>query len=236
VLGRVSPWLHSVAVGVAVGLGVVAAARLGMAALFADASAWLGAHVGPVWIPMAGVALRVAWLGGRAWITRSGRGALGEPVRPELAQLAPLFAALGLAGTVWGLSRAFDALGDGEFLERLPALLAGLGAAMTSTLAGLGLQIATLLVAAFNPTWSWLQVTGGATRPVELRLDGVPLGEGEDAIAALAESLAARQPEALALDLAPALPAADRDQIRAALWRSLDAAVPLRERAAGVFG
>ena len=139
-------WLGSIAAGAALG-------GLAVTGMWLDAWPPLGAagfelilaiheRVGPVWLPMAGVAARVLWLALRAARTRAGQGALGEPVRAELGQLAPLFAALGLAGTVWGLGRAFDALDSSEFLTRLPALLSGLGAAMTSTLVGLALQIA----------------------------------------------------------------------------------------------
>ena len=138
--GSLSAWLSALVAGVALGLVTAAVLRLGWVDGAGALAGALSARIGPVWIPMAGVLARVCFLAVRAGRSRLGAGSAARPVRPELYQLAPLFAALGLAGTVWGLGAAFDALDDGDFLARLPALLAGLGAAMTSTLVGLGLQ------------------------------------------------------------------------------------------------
>ncbi len=188
----------------------------------------LNGKLGPVWIPMLLVASRVAWLAGRALRTRHGHGPPAAPVRPELGQLAPLFAALGLCGTVWGLSFAFDALGDGDFLSRLPVLLGGLGAAMTSTLLGLGLQIATLVIATTNPAWSRVRVHR-IPQSVSFELEGNPLGEGAAGLEALVLALRARQPEALRLELVRGLPDDWHARIRDVLWRRLDSALPVRE-------
>ncbi len=220
------------ALGAAVGGAVVAGHKLG---LWLPLGAWAGAIasalnrlVGPVWIPMFMVALRVGWLAARALHTRFGWGVGGAPVRPELGQLAPLFAALGLCGTVWGLSAAFDALDAGGFLERLPALLGGLGAAMTSTLVGLGLQIATLLLAAFNPTWSQVRV-GWKLGQLVVALDGCRLGESQDGLEALIAALSARQPEALRVCFDARVPPEQRARAHELLWQRTDSAVPVRE-------
>jgi len=183
--------------------------------------------VGPVWIPMALVGLRVGWLGTRAFRTRMGIGPFGSGVRSELTHLAPLFAALGLAGTVWGLTHAFSALEGGEFLDRLPPLLAGLGAAMTSTLIGLSLQIGTLLLAAYNPAWSLASIQVEAEHEV-VRLDGAHLGNGALGLAELLEALSMRQPEALHLNLDPRLGHDRRRELHREIWKMLDASTPLR--------
>lgn len=222
---------QAVALGAALGSAVAAGSALGLwpralAELRALADA-LTASIGPVWIAMAAVAVRVAWLALRAAATRCVRGRYGAPVRPELSQLAPLFAALGLCGTVWGLTRAFAALDHGEFLTQLPLLLGGLGAAMMSTLAGLGLQIATLLLAAFNPAWSCARLVArpGHTR---FRLDGRTLGEDEAGLAALAGAIEARSPEALRVEFDPGIGAELRERVMAELWRRVDGAIPVR--------
>jgi len=222
-------WLVAISSGALLGLALAVGIHLG---LWPAPSARLGALVsrltelvGPVWLPMALVGLRVVWLGVRAWRTRGGRGALGLPVRPELHQLAPLFAALGLAGTVFGLGAAFDALDSGEFLERLPALLAGLGAAMTSTLVGLGLQIGTLLLAAFNPGWSRVRVHA-LPSGARYEFDGVPLGQGDEGLARLLAALQARRPEALRVE--SGLRATESDDLLALLWERTDCAIPIR--------
>ncbi len=224
--------LTAVAGGIALG-GLVVLFRISSVGAWTtgallDAAHWLGAAIGPVWIPMALVAGRVLWLAGRALASRRGMPGPRRPVRPELAQLAPLFAALGLCGTVWGLGHAFDALEHGEFLGQLPALLGGLGAAMTSTLAGLGLQIGTLLLATLNPVWSSAHVSAaGETFCVEL--DGQRLGADAAGMDALVEALEARRPEALRVRFDPALSAAQREGVRDRLWSSLDASLALRE-------
>jgi len=225
-------WTGSLSVGAFGGLALAAVLHLGLTPALHEAlraaPGELQRAVGPVWVPMALVAARVLWLAVRALRTRLGRGDLGRPVRPELLQLAPLFAALGLAGTVWGLSRAFDALEGGEFLTRLPALLGGLGAAMTSTLVGLGLQTSTLLVAAFNPAWSRVRVSAQGTE-LRLELDGLRLGCGLPALAALLAALDARVPEALRVEYAGGVPNRARASFRAALLLHTDSAISLRE-------
>ncbi len=234
-------WLAPIATGAALGLLAIAASRLGVwrelvtsgGGLVGDAGALVGAlnaRVGPVWLPMGLVAARVAQVATRAWRTRAGRGDTGRSVRPELAQLAPLFAVLGLFGTVWGLITAFEALESGEFLSRLPALLAGLGAAMTSTLVGLGLQVTTLLLGVVDPAWSWLRV-GSGREGTSFSLDGVPVGSGEE-LDTLVAALVARRPEALCVAFARGVPDAERIRIRRSLWAALDAEIPRREVAA----
>lgn len=230
--GGLVAWLGSLTLGAAVGGIVVAGHRFGLwlplGGAAREIALSLSQRVGPVWIPMLLVALRVGWLALVALRTRFGWGTPGAPVRPELGQLAPLFAALGLCGTVWGLSAAFDALGGGGFLEHLPSLLGGLGAAMTSTLAGLSLQIATLLLAAFNPTWSHAHVGWGAEGLV-LMLDRRPLGVGSGGLEALVVALGARQPEALRVSFDPRVPFEQRRHVHEILWRRTDSAIPLRE-------
>ena len=233
------PLLRSIALGGLLGGAAVIAARLGpelpllrelarVSGTGARVVEGLNARVGPVWIPMLLVGSRVGWLAGHALRTRHGHGRPAAPVRSELGQLAPLFAALGLCGTVWGLSAAFDALGSGEFLSRLPVLLGGLGAAMFSTLLGLGLQIATLLIAAFNPAWSRAVVDarGGS---VSFSLDTRELGAGEAGLKALVLAVEARQPEALRVEFAFGMSEEWRARIHDTLWRSLDSAIPIRE-------
>jgi hypothetical protein len=233
------PLLRSIALGGLLGGAAVIAARLGpelpllreltrVSGAGARLAEGLNASVGPVWIPMLLVGLRVGWLAGRALRTRHGHGRPVAPVRPELGQLAPLFAALGLCGTVWGLSAAFDALGGGEFLSRLPVLLGGLGAAMSSTLLGLGLQIATLLIAAFNPAWS-LAVVDTRGGSISFSLDTRALGAGEAGLKAMVLAVEARQPEALRVELASGVAEEWRVRIHDTLWRSLDSAIPIRE-------
>ncbi len=230
--GTLTPWLRSMALGAAVGGAVVAGHELGLwvplGAAAREIALAMNRLVGPVWIPMFGVALRVGWLALRALRTRFGWGAGAAPVRPELGQLAPLFAALGLCGTVWGLSAAFGALEGGGFLERLPALLGGLGAAMTSTLVGLGLQIGTLLLAAFNPTWFHAQIGWTAGRLV-VALDGRPLGESQEGLEALIAALGARQPEALRVCFDARVPPEQCARVHELLWQRTDSAIPLRE-------
>ena len=225
----VTAWLVAVGSGALLGLVLAAGIHLGLwSAPSAEVGALvsrLTARVGPVWLPMAAVGLRVVWLGARAWRTRAGHGALGQPVRPELHQLAPLFAALGLAGTVFGLGSAFDALDGGDFLARLPALLAGLGAAMTSTLVGLGLQISTLLLAAFNPAWSRVRVRALPSGTC-YELDSVPLGQGDPGLTRLLAALQARRPEALRVE--SSLRGVEDDDLIALLWERSDCAIPIR--------
>ena len=112
-------WLSALAAGVALGLAYALALQLGWVGVAGSAARaaadGLTAGIGPVWLPMAGVAARVGFLAVRAARSRFGGDPGARPVRPELYQLAPLFAALGLAGTVWGLSAAFEALDDGDF-------------------------------------------------------------------------------------------------------------------------
>ncbi len=126
------------------------------------------------------------------------------------------------------MSAAFGALEGGGFLERLPALLGGLGAAMTSTLVGLGLQIATLLLAAFNPTWSQVRV-GWKLERLVVRLDGRLLGESQDGLEALIAALSARQPEALRVCFDARVPPEQRARVHELLWQRTDSAVPVRE-------
>jgi hypothetical protein len=223
----VVPWLRAVVYGMALGLLAVLAQALGLWVAFAELGAWLTRVIGPVWVPMFAVALRVGWLWVRALRTRFGQGALGRPVRPELEKLAPIFPAFGLAGTVWGLDVAFGALDRDVFIERLPDLMAGLGAALISTLVGLGFQIATLLVAAYAPAWSLARVARSAEREL-YTLDGALLGEGESGLHALLEAIEAREPEALHLALDPALPGERRATLHARIWRSVDGAIPIR--------
>ncbi len=94
--------LRSLALGVAIGGVAVIAIPLvpdlpGLSKLtrLAELCARLGnalnASVGPVWLPMSLVALRVGWLAGRALRSRRGRHS-AAPVGPELGQLAPLLA------------------------------------------------------------------------------------------------------------------------------------------------
>jgi hypothetical protein len=229
---RLLQWAGALLLGATLGLGFVVARRLGVWAWTAGHVSWIGGRltdaIGPVWVPMLVVATRVAWLAARALRTRSGRGRLGQPVRPELGQIAPLFAALGLCGTVWGLSSAFEALNGGEFLTQLPLLLGGLGAAMTSTLVGLGMQIATLLLRLLNPAWSWLHVAWRDGQPA-FSLDERPVSGGGEGLAAVAEALRARQPEALCIAFCAQVPAAERARISDALWRQTDGAIRLRE-------
>jgi hypothetical protein len=232
------PWrdlLFSLGLGLALGAFFVLLRFLGLSMYLGDAlrSTARGLHdsVGPVWIPMALVGLRVSWLAGHALASRWGHAAPRRPVRGELSQLAPLFAALGLCGTVWGLSRAFDALEGGEFLGQLPALLGGLGAAMTSTLAGLGLQIGTLLLATVNPVSSTAHI-GSAGDALVVALDGQRLGVDEAGVGALIEALGSRQPEALRVSYDRALSASQRELVRERLWSSLDADLDVRERPA----
>ena len=228
---RPSAWLGPIAAGAMLGALATLSGSLELSTGWLEAArgvpAALHARVGPVWIPMAFVAARVAWVAARAWRTRRGRGALGVPVRPELAQLAPLFAALGLCGTVWGLIAAFEALGEGDFLTQLPALLGGLGAAMTSTLLGLGLQVATLLLGVINPAWSRAELSWAAGHP-RVHLDGRRL-DGDEPIDALVSALRARQPEALVLCFDRAIPVPEQRAIAGTVWRSLDGAIPVRE-------
>lgn len=228
-----APMLRSVALGAVLGGAAVAARRLGPASaeLAAAPAALLGkvnASVGPVWLPMLLVGARVSWLAARAIRTRRGRALASAPVRPELGQLAPLFAALGLCGTVWGLSAAFGALREGEFLTRLPVLLGGLGTAMTSTLLGLGLQIATLLLAAFNPTWSLARVVG-CGESASFALDARDLGSGATGLESLVCAIESRQPEALRVEVARDVPREWRARVHNALWQRLDSAIPTRE-------
>jgi hypothetical protein len=231
-LDRLAPWATSVGLGAILGVSIITAHRYGapggLEAAVLELPARLNRLIGPVWVVMLVVALRVAWLGIRAYRTRLGQGATGQPVRPELGQLAPIFAALGLCGTVWGLTAAFDALQEGEFLERLPALLGGLGAAMTSTLVGLGLQIGTLLLGAFNPAWSVARVEGPVER-LAFWLDGAHLGCCQIGLDGLIEALGARQPEALRLEFSGEVGPATRAEIRRALWKQTDSVIPIRE-------
>ena len=99
---------------------------------------------------------------------------------------------------------------------------------MTSTLVGLGLQIATLLVASFNPAWSLARIEprGGE---IGFELDRVTLGTGMQGLARLLEALRARRPEALQVD-ARRLPAAARHGLLAVLWERTDSGIQLRER------
>jgi hypothetical protein len=229
--GGLGRGLQAVALGAGLG-GVVAAGsafdlwpRIGAELRAAEIS--LTASIGPVWVAMLAVALRVGWLALRALATRFGHGRFAAPVRPELSQLAPLFAALGLCGTVWGLTRAFAALDQGEFLTQLPLLLGGLGAAMTSTLAGLGLQIGTLLLCAFNPAWSCARVTGRAGRTA-FCLDGRELGDDEAGFGRLRDAIEARVPEALRVEFGAGVDTALRERVMSELWRRIDGAIPVR--------
>jgi hypothetical protein len=225
-------WIEPVLVGALLGLAVVAAGRLGLGSgaveFVRGTGRSLNRVVGPVWVPMLLALLRVLWLAARALRTRSGRGRLGQPVRPELGHIAPVFAALGLCGTVWGLSRAFEALNGGDFLSQLPLLLGGLGAAMTSTLVGLGLQIGTLLVALFLPAWSWLEVASAEGEEI-LTLDRRRLGAGGAGLRAGLEALRARAPEAVCVAFDRRVPRRRREEIRMRLWLEIDGATPLRE-------
>jgi hypothetical protein len=225
-------WIEPALVGAALGFALVAADRLGFGPALGELASrlfgTLNRAVGPVWAPMLLACVRVAWLAGRALQTRDGRGRLGEPVRPELGQIAPVFAALGLCGTVWGLSRAFEALNGGDFLSQLPLLLGGLGAAMTSTLVGLGLQIGTLLVGLFLPAWSWLAVRA-ENGDESFSLDRRRLGTGEAGLRAVLEGLSARAPEAVCVAFDRRLPRGRREEIRLRLWQRIDGATRLRE-------
>lgn len=229
--GRLSAWLLSVVYGALIGCLGALLLYLGLLQGVLGAVVGVGSAlyriVGPVWLPMALIAVRVGWLAARALRTRLGRVTACRPVRDELHQLAPLFVAFGLAGTVWGLTIAFDALRGDAFIEGLPQLLSGLGAAMTSTLVGLSFQIGTLLVAAYNPTWS--RATVYRRGDVEVfHLDDTRLGEGDAGLSALFEALGARAPEALHIELDPALSLERRIALHGAIWRHLDGAIPVR--------
>lgn len=230
--------LRPIFLGSAIGAVVVLGNRVGLWQAAVDGVLhgvgvvhWL---VGPVWVPMLLVSLRVGWISVRAFRTRSGRGSLGVPSRPELGQLAPLFAALGLCGTVWGLLSSFEALEQGTFLTQLPKLLGGLGAAMTSTLVGLGLQIATLLLAIVNPSWSWARI-GWVGGKATFELDGRPARYTEDShppdasgLRWLVGAVLSRQPEALCVEFVGEIPGPERARIRDSLWRRLDSGIRVR--------
>jgi len=222
---------RSIARGLALGLVLALVLRSGLGQAFvARLSEWLSViHVaiGPVWIPMFFIALRIAWLSGRALRTRFGQGRFGAAVRPEMLNLAPMFPALGFAGTVWGLTYAFAALEAGEFIDQLRPLMVGLGAAMMSTLVGLGLQILTLLIAAYNPAWSLAEVSQAGERET-FALDGAVLGHDDRGLTQLLEALSARQPEALHLRLDPRLPAERRAALHMSVWKRLDGSIPMR--------
>jgi hypothetical protein len=91
-------WIEPVLVGAGLGFALVALQRLGLGPAVPElgprAAAALNGAIGPVWIPMSLACVRVAWLAARALRTRNGGGRLGEPVRPELGQIAPIFAVL----------------------------------------------------------------------------------------------------------------------------------------------
>ena len=99
---------------------------------------------------------------------------------------------------------------------------------VTSTLVGLGLQIATLLLAAFNPSWSQVRV-GWKLERLVVALDGCPLGESRDGLEALIAALSARQPEALRVCFAARMPPEQRARVHELLWQRTDSAVPVRE-------
>ena len=99
---------------------------------------------------------------------------------------------------------------------------------MTSTLLGLGLQIATLVIATLNPSWSRARVNRIA-QGVSFELDGQVLGDGATGLEALVLALRARQPEALRLELVRGVPGEWHSKIRDVLCRRLDSALPIRE-------
>ena len=65
------------------------------------------------------------------------------PLLPTLANLATL---LGLAGTIYGLMLAFDAIANVPAAQRAQALATGISVAMSTTLWGLFAAIPTLLI------------------------------------------------------------------------------------------
>ncbi len=105
---------------------------------------------------------------------------------------------------------------------------------MTSTLVGLGLQIATLLLAIVNPSWSWARigwVGGNAT----FELDGRPAQKMEDShppdgsgLRWLVGAIVSRQPEALCVEFVGEIPGPERRRIQDSLWRRLDSGVRVR--------
>jgi biopolymer transport protein ExbB/TolQ len=68
------------------------------------------------------------------------------PLLPTLANLATL---LGLAGTIYGLMLAFDAIANVPAAQRAQALATGISVAMSTTLWGLIIAIPTILVHGF---------------------------------------------------------------------------------------
>jgi len=189
---------------------------------------WLNATIGLVWIPMLVGWARVMVLAARAWSTRTGRTVATASVSPELSQLAPLFTGLGFAGTVWGLLDGFGALTGDDLLSKLPELLSGIGAAMTSTLAGLALWAATLSIAAWVPTWSWARIRWNGEN-VQVSLDSRDLGEGDLGLEVLIEAVRGRRPEALCLAFDKLVPSGMRSRIANAVWSQRDIDLPLKE-------
>lgn len=68
------------------------------------------------------------------------------PLLPTLANLATL---LGLAGTIYGLMLAFDAIANVPAAQRAQALATGISVAMSTTLWGLIVAIPTILIHGF---------------------------------------------------------------------------------------
>jgi biopolymer transport protein ExbB/TolQ len=73
------------------------------------------------------------------------------PLLPTLANLATL---LGLAGTIYGLMLAFDAIANVPAAQRAQALATGISVAMSTTLWGLIVAIPTILLHGFLSTRS----------------------------------------------------------------------------------
>lgn len=227
-------WSTVLVGGLVIGTAAAVGYRLGVwesgAAALAAAGIEMTRAVNLVYVVMLAIGARVGVLVHCAYASRSDHLAPVQPVRPELSQLAPIFTGVGFAGTVAGYIAGFGSLEDqraSELLTALPELLAGVSASMTSTLVGLSLWGATLLLAAWMPVWSWAHIVWDED-DVRIDFDGRSLGRGTAAVEILAEAVGSRQPEALCLAFDRDIPSNLRERVITAVWSQRAVDLPLR--------
>ena len=225
-------WPTQIGFGVVIAVFAVAVQRFGLVTAVADAvrgsTEWLTDEIGIVWIPLMVVEARILQLAVRAIRSRFDMGVAHVAVSTELGLWAIVCVNLGFFGTVLGMSSGFAALGDADFLAKLPELLHGTGNAMASTLMGLAFAIEAHLLAALFPTWSWARIES-ADDSYRVSFDGRVLGCDSQGLEILLQALRTRQPAAVCVAFDPALSDVTRSTISNEIWANHDADHKLSE-------
>ncbi len=101
--------------------------------------------IGPMLVPIGLLAIRLVQLSQRAWILRGSQSPQLKTDLDAIRDLGPVFTNCGLAGTCLGMIGIFAGLG--QAIQGNTSLLSGVANCLWSTLAGIGGQVSSLLIA-----------------------------------------------------------------------------------------